>query len=227
MQLALALAALASLALGAALDVGAGGQQRLSVDAGGQQRPRRLGVASTAGGVYINGLLRPTCVTYDDNEHVFISEKRGSIRRCDSWRCVQGTLILNIYATTSSFGDHGLTGLLWDRDAAGAAWLYAVFMKGRWGAGESCLDSGQFDGRLATQIDGCPIYGALSRWQVDDGGNVISPEQRLLDTELPLGANRACVQFTTHSTPSSIVKCVCARAAPAPRCAPAPSRPHT
>ena len=67
-------------------------------------------------------------------------------------------------------------------------------------------DSGQFDGRLPTAINGCPIYGALSRWQISDTGTIVSPEQRVIDTELPLGANRACGQFTTHSTPASLVK---------------------
>lgn len=70
-------------------------------------------------------------------------------------------------------------------------------MKNRWTLGnQSCNDYGQQDGRVDALIEGCDVYGALSRWPVDDGGNVIGPEFRILDTE---PAQRACAQFSTHS----------------------------
>ena len=75
----------------------------------------------------------------------------------------------------------------------------------------ACLDYGQFDGRLPSIIDGCNVYGAVSRFQVDARGLVISPEQRLYDSQTPISGvpgttPRACVQFSTHSTPTDIVK---------------------
>ena len=86
---------------------------------------------STLGGVYINGLLNPTSVSWDQFGNVYISEKAGKIHRCLGWLCTVGenTLILNIYDRITSFGDHGLSRVLWDRDVRGHNWLYVVFMK--------------------------------------------------------------------------------------------------
>ena len=171
--------------------------------------------ATTSQGVYINGLLKPTSVTWDDRGHVFVSQKSGIVHRCPGWLCLAGanTVILNIFSRITSFGDHGLSRVLWDRGLDGRAYIYIVFMKNIWGLGESCRDYGQFDGRVATQIQGCQVYGAVSRWEVNDNGIIISGEQRLFDSQWPVsndevlgGTPSACVQFSTHSTPTDIVK---------------------
>lgn len=59
----------------------------------------------------------------------------------------------------------------------------------------------KFAGRQRGLIQGCPIFGALSRWPLDDNGAIAGPEERLLDTEI---GNKACVQFSTHSAPSNV-----------------------
>lgn len=69
--------------------------------------------------------------------------------------------------------------------------------------GHTCQDYGQMDGRPRNAVEGCAIYGRLSRWPIDSTGIITGPEEVLLDTQ---GNNRACVQFATHSTPASVVK---------------------
>ncbi len=130
----------------------------------------------------------------------------------DGWRGTASStaLSLDITLAVSSFGDHGMTSILWDRSSiTGDAFLYITFMKNRWTYGNfTCNDYGQMDGRAQRDVDGCDVYGALSRWPIDDKtGRVSGPEQRLVDTQIG-GADgrRACATFSTHSIPACIVK---------------------
>jgi glucose/arabinose dehydrogenase len=71
----------------------------------------------------------------------------------------------------------------------------------KWGHG--CEDSGQMDGRSRLTVEGCNIYGRLSRWPLSPTGRITGPEEVLLDTE---ANSMACVQFATHSIPACVVK---------------------
>ena len=59
------------------------------------------------------------------------------------------------------------------------------------------------DGRPRIEVEGCTVYGRFSRWPMSAAGAVAGPEEVLLDTE---PAQKACVQFSTHSTPSGLAK---------------------
>lgn len=99
--------------------------------------------ASTAGGVDLNGFFQPTSVSWDDRGHVFVALKPGTILVFPSWTApaTAAATIVDIQNVVSSFGDHGLTSVLWDRDDSGNAWLYATYMKNRWTYGDAnCND---------------------------------------------------------------------------------------
>ena len=123
---------------------------------------RKLAPASTAGGVYINGLTKPVQVTWSDGGLVFVAEKAGKIKMFPGWvasAASDATVVLDLRGSISSFGDHGLSSILWDRSSDGTAWLYTCYMQNDWGP-TGCADSGQLDGRTNPEINGCAIYGA-------------------------------------------------------------------
>ena len=167
---------------------------------------RSLAPASTAEGVYINGLRKPVSVTWSDDGMVFIAEKAGVVKALAGWvgSVTDVRPTLDLTASISSFGDHGLSCILWDRDEGGTAWLYVTYMQNDWGP-TGCSDSGQLDGRPNAQIDGCAIFGKFSRFPLNDAGAVVGAEEPLLDTrKTSIGA--ACVQFSTHSAPAAVAK---------------------
>ena len=181
--------------------------ETLTIGADGVSEVAKSAVfATTAGGVDLNGFFQPTSVSWDDCGHVFVALKVGTILVFPSWTApaTAAATIVDIENVVSSFGDHGLTSILWDRDEGGHAWLYATYMKNRWTyGGANCNDYGQQDGRVDAAIEGCDVYGALSRWPVDDTGTVTGPEHRILDTQIN---KMACAQFSTHSIPACVVK---------------------
>lgn len=77
-------------------------------------------------------------------------------------------------------------------------------MKRRWTVGGvECNDYGQMDGRVQRDVEGCDVYGAVSRWPLDAAGRVAGAEERILDTQ---NMQHACAQFSTHSVPACVVK---------------------
>ncbi len=83
--------------------------------------------------------------------HVYVCEKEGRVFSFDSWRgtASASALILDIRSSVSSFGDHGMTSILFDRSDSGSAWLYITFMKNRWTIGNAtCNDYGQMVRRI-------------------------------------------------------------------------------
>jgi hypothetical protein len=139
-------------------------------------------------------------VTWDTFGNTYVSEKAGVIKRADPgvWQAQVTQLVIDLSGEVSSFGDHGLTTILWDN-----GFLYATFMALSPIYGNDCADYGQPDGRPNEQVNGCPIYGKFVRWPVNAQGVITGPQQVLLDTS---ANNLACVQFSTHSTPTTFVK---------------------
>ena len=151
--------------------------------------------------VNVQGLVGPTSVTWDTFGNVYFAQKAGTILTMPSWVGTPTITVLTI--PVSSFGDHGVTSILWD-----SGYLYVTYMKQdpRWGA-LGCTDSGQDPGtRPYASIQGCNIYGRVSRWPVSAQAVITGPEQVIIDTQFPDNAGRdACVQFSTHSTPTCII----------------------
>ena len=158
------------------------------------------GAAPAAGGVSLSGLTLPISTTWDEAGNVFVLEKAGRVKAIRSWVGVPTRVVLDISKTVASYGDHGATSVLFDE-----GYLYVTYMKVNPKWGPDCKDYGQIDGRPRGNIEGCAAHGRLSRWAMDAGGSgsVVGQEEVLFDTE---PGNRACVQFSTHSTPACVVK---------------------
>lgn len=85
-------------------------------------------------------------------------------------------------------GDHGVTSLDY-RDG----YLYATYSALNPAFGNVCADRGQPDNRPPSAIQGCTVYGRLSRWPVSNG-TVTGPEQVLVGENSTM---RVCAQFAT------------------------------
>lgn len=143
---------------------------------------------------------KPTSITWDPYGHAFIAEKAGVVKMTAPGQVVGEVVntILDIQGQVSSFGDHGLTTILWDE-----GYLYATFMALNPKYGNACADYGQPDGRPNEQINGCAITGMFVRYPISAAGVITGPQQVLLDTAV---GNKACVQFSTHSAPTTVLK---------------------
>ena len=149
--------------------------------------------------VLISGIRQPISFSYDAvNGNIFILQKKGIVRLCNAWICNTPPSILDFSRNVASYGDHGATSIVYD-----SSFIYVTYMKLNPIWGYDCADSGALLGRVEADVEGCQVFGRLSRWGVDSDGYVSSNEQVLLDTE---ENNKACVQFPTHSTPTCVVK---------------------
>jgi hypothetical protein len=74
----------------------------------------------------------------------------------------------------TSYGDHGITSLDW-----ADGYLYATYSALNPATNNTCADRGQPNGRPPSAIEGCVVYGRLSRWPVANGA-VTGPEEILV-----------------------------------------------
>ena len=166
-------------------------------------RALQQGPCTGACPVNIQGMNYPISITWDTFGHIFVAEKDGLVKATTSWVSTPTTITLDLTSEVTYNGDHGLTSILWSN-----GYLFATYMKqnAEWGA-NGCTDSGQNPGgRPWPTILGCNIYGRVSRWPINALGVITGPEQVLIDTQLTDAHGRnGCVQFSTHSTPASII----------------------
>lgn len=69
----------------------------------------------------------------------------------------------------------------------------------------TCADYGQMDGRPMNTVNGCKTFGRFSRWPLNDNGDIIGPEQVILNglKKNARGSYLFCAQFSTHSVTSA------------------------
>lgn len=154
---------------------------------------------------------------------MYIAEKRGTVKMYTVPAAGDGDwvadltsddhIVLDLRDRISSFGDHGLNTILVDGqyiDGQYIEYIYATYMKLNPLYGNNCADYGQMDGRPRNTVNGCPVYGRMSRWAISAAGTVapVGEEDVMLDTETQneAGAPLACVQFSTHGTPAGMAK---------------------
>jgi hypothetical protein len=90
---------------------------------------------------------KPVAISWDDDNHVLIAEKAGVVRINDGWTGNNAAVLLDIQNEVASYGDHGLTSVLYYN-----GFLWATYMKLNPAIGNDCADYGQFDGRTASQV---------------------------------------------------------------------------
>jgi hypothetical protein len=93
---------------------------------------------------------KPTALTWDNNNNVIIAEKAGMIKISNSWVNAAPAVLLDIQNEVASYGDHGLTSVLYNN-----GYLWATYMKENPQYGDNCQDWGQWDGRTASQVRIC------------------------------------------------------------------------
>jgi hypothetical protein len=100
----------------------------------------------------------------------------------------------------ANYADHGLLGMTYS-----AGFIYLAYSVETPGVGDTCTDFGSFDGRPASEIYGCLVYGRFSRVPYDPDANaVVGPEEVIVNGNdmvdngfggwMPL----LCGQFATH-----------------------------
>lgn len=177
-----------------------------AVDASGNAAPRALQVQGpsgrnvtlgnrrlpAAGDVEITGLWLALSIAWDDAGRVIIATKPGIIYIMNGWVGDQPKdVLLDIQGEVANYGDHGLTSILLFK-----GFLYITYMKETPPYGDNCVDYGAMDGRPLDQVKGCRVTGRIVRYPYADG-KLTGPMQIIMEGS---DGNKACAQFSTHST---------------------------
>lgn len=85
----------------------------------------------------------PTGMTWDPahDNIVIVSEKLGVLKKFNGWRGAGGQVLIDISAQVASYGDHGLTSVVYLNN-----YLWVTYMLINPEFGNNCNDYGQFDG---------------------------------------------------------------------------------
>lgn len=147
------------------------------------------------GEVEITGLWLALSLAWDDADRVIIATKPGILYIAQGWKVDQPKeVLLDIQDQVANYGDHGLTSILLHK-----GFLYITYMVSTPPFGDDCADYGQMDGRPLDQVKGCRVTGRIVRYPYADG-KLTGPAQVIME-----GGDKACAQFSTHSTTCIIV----------------------
>ena len=87
------------------------------------------------------------------------------------------SVLIDLSANISSFGDLGLSSIEWHPDSGGQ--LYVLYAVNNPLFGDACPEDGIQGNRTSASITGCPIQGRFSRFPVSNGV-VLGPEVVLI-----------------------------------------------
>ena len=115
-------------------------------------------------------------------------------------------VLIDITAQVANYADHGLLGMTYSN-----GFIYLAYSRATPGIGSDCTDFGSFDGRPASAIFGCVVYGHYSRFPYDAAAGVVTGGEQTIVAGATMVDNGAgglqpllCGQFATHGATAAV-----------------------
>jgi glucose/arabinose dehydrogenase len=156
------------------------------------------GFAQTA---VFTGHTKPVSVRFAPNGQIFVGEQNGLVWAYDNLNDTTATLVIDVSVEVHSFWDRGMLGLAVDPAYPARPYLYIFYAHNvdengvgpRWFDPDDPLNPNDIcPTPPGANVDGCVIYGRLSR--------VIVDTTTMTGVEDPLLDGNWCQQFSSHST---------------------------